>query len=314
MILIKQDPCVQLAHLYEHLFLMRVNDFFYQHKLYKMLDYAVHGTAYEQAGIIAVECEFYTPEAQALAAEISELHIELGADNVNLSQSFHQIMAEEQHDFVVADKQKIIDRLLQLDTTPWQSLDNVAYIDTSAVRRSSSPLRLDTSSTVPTKTLKIILGLDPQFASSHRHLAPLTNKLHRVLSLTIAPILAARYGLYPGEVYARGTVTTNELMVNRELERDIDINELQRVAVDILAYMATPETFARLINNAAHISDTHHLYASPDYERLLIETGVLVGSRGWRDTTTTYNLRQAYNHSTLMIRYGRHKTAEVVLP
>ena len=59
-----------------------------------MLDYFAYATTYED-GVIEIVCEIYTKEAAVLVDKLSDLQIDLGIDNIEVSKALQSMMAEE---------------------------------------------------------------------------------------------------------------------------------------------------------------------------------------------------------------------------
>jgi hypothetical protein len=76
---------------------------FYDRHLYKMLDYFAYATTYED-GVIEIFCEIYTKEAAVLVDKLSDLQIDLGIDNIEVSKALQSMMAEEPWQLYVTDK------------------------------------------------------------------------------------------------------------------------------------------------------------------------------------------------------------------
>src|SRR5690554_3606901 len=131
--LIKRHPSVQLAHLYEHLFVMRAKDLFFKKGLYKGLDYWITGTTFEQGGLVKVSYDLYSDAAIALEEDIQKNLLDL-EDTTQISRALSQIVAEEPLVLQITNKQRLLKELGKLDNKPWLIDDEVDAIDTKNIR------------------------------------------------------------------------------------------------------------------------------------------------------------------------------------
>ncbi len=310
-VLIKQHPCVQLGHLYEHLFLRAVNEFFYRQGLYKALDYAAHGTTFEEGGVITVDIELYSDEAVAQTSAIEQLHIDFGDENKNVLLALYQIGAEEEWTVGITDGQKVLDELILLDQQRWQSIDELTVIDTRTIRRKNPPIYLTVDRQPKPRKLHVSLKHDKELNALQ---AALFNSVSRVLLLTVTNKIVEQYGFYAGEL--RGTPSplsvTSELLVFPILWKDIDIDEVLISAEKVLNQMITPTTIERIAHDVGVVDYLDHSRLAPDFERILNQTRVIVGAAGWNSIATPDEIGAILAGAELVIKKGR-QTKEVTL-
>lgn len=310
-ILIKQHPCVQIAHVYEHLFMQRLNEFLYENRLFKYLDYFAHGMTFEEGGMIVVECGLYTDEAITCLDDIKSLNINLGDDGSHVYHALMQITAEESYRLSGTNKQKIMEEVTRLDASPWQSADATSVIDTKSIRRRHTPLSLTREPQPTPRQLHISLRLDVSFAAVNRKLVALSAALNRFLLLSITNQVTKYSPLYPGELYGsvRANSMTSELLAAPSITRQIDIESLAETALRTIHYMYSSKgisRFARYLKNASY---QDRYYDSPDIEKMLNETGVFVGSKGWQEIADDNNSLAVLRQTTLVLTLGRKKVS-----
>lgn len=308
-VIIKSHPCVQLAHLYEHLFVMAVKDYFYQNNLYKLSDYALNGTTYEQGGIIEINCELYSSKAMEIAENIMAIKIDFGKDNKNVTHALLQMTAEEQNKLYVTDKQLLLAELRTLDATTWRNVEALSFIDTKGHRRKTPPIYLtDTKQPAPRK-LKLHLTLDGDFASTHRTLLPLFNIAARFLALTLTDVITKEYGYYAGELYGAQPVPsmTSELLVAPRIANNVDLGLIAGHTKEILEQMTSAPVLEAFADTLSSISYTTGSPEAPNLERIMHETGIYIGTAGWQETATTRNLWQVLGKMDLELTFGHRR-------
>lgn len=309
-ILIKQHPTVQLGHLYEHLYLRRVNDFFYEQGLFKLLDYAVHGITYEQGGVIAVECELYSDEAARLGHKIESLRIDLGSNNRNISTALHQITAEESEKLYISNPEKVIAELKRLDRDQWQRIDDFTTLDTQTIRRKNAPIYLTNQKQARPHILRLSLHLDRDFATTRRELLPLFTFIGRTILLTACNQVVATHGAYAGgdlSAKAMPPMVTSDLFVARYTRPSLSLDEVARTAQEACTYVCRNKTYDRIVRSLSATSYSSTPQAAPNLERLITETGIVIGEKGWRELTTLESIKDILNHAALEVKLGRQK-------
>lgn len=307
LVLVKRHSCIQLGHLYEHLFMARLKEFFYEKGVYKSLDLATWGATYEQGGIIEVVCELYTEQAQSLIGEINQLHIDLSDESI--ARQLRAISAEESWKLFVTDKNEILDDLKQLDSATWAQADTIEYIDTRKIRRKNPPLYLTNVKAPRARKLHIQSTLDDKFAASHPELTPLFNVLSRWFLLTIADQIAISRGYFTGELTGRSSPVSvsSELKVAQYVEAAVDLSSDRHLVADILQTMTKTAMIEEYVKVLCNTSYKSNLYLAPDTERILTQTGVYVGGAGWQHIATAASIRDILSHTRLMLSYGQQK-------
>jgi hypothetical protein len=309
--LIKQHSCIQLGHLYEHLFMRRVDDLFREHKLYRNLDYSTYGTTFHGSGIISIDIDLYTPEALALETKITDLKIEFGDHNRNISLELMRIIVEEAYGIYIGDKKMILTELKSLDTQPWQHLDQITQLDTRTIRRKTMPIYETNTRAPKPRTMHLILSLDKKFASEHRTLLPLFNVVGRMAVLSIERKIGATFGGYGGELHskAKPITVTHELFFSPDVATEIDMDKILELQQEVTKEVFSHQTIARLAHTLQTTSYRDDVYSAHSFERIIDETGVLTGLLGWRKIALPENILRVLDHTSIEIKLGRRKVS-----
>lgn len=307
--LIKSHPNVQLAHLYEHLFVRQIDDYFYTHHLFEPVDYLSRGATYEQAGIVTVDIDFYSDAAWSRRDAVTDLHVDLGENTKNVSQALYQIEAEEPEQLYITDKQQVLDELTKLDSQPWQTLEDYTLFDTKGTRRRFEPIYLTNQPQIKKRTIQTTLTLDDQFLYVHRELAPLFNVVGRYILHATDDRVTAHFGFYSGELSgtAKPLTVSNDMFSIPHKHRPVDVDEVLRLSCDTAHYMLSETVITRIAHELQGITYETSFDSAPDIRRLLLETGVLIGTQGWRQIATPENIRRVLSHTSITVRYGRQK-------
>lgn len=304
-ILVKQHPNVQLGHLYEHLFMRAVNEFFYEKQLYKSVDYAASGATYDEGGVIVVDVELYSSRAQEYAGGISELKIDLDPSGGNIERALLQMSAEESWRIHISDKLKTVAMLQSLDTAPWLWLDEIDAIDTRSIRRKLDPIYLTNKVQAKPRVLSITLRNKPVVGEA---CAALLAFVSRIALLTVSNMVTGRYGHYAGDItYSRGlSATRSSLLVASYPRVDVNVPEVSKYTKELIGKMFSRELCERIAQDLNTTNYANQSYVAPNYERILQQSGVLVGSKGWQQITWK-DVHDVLNGATLEVKYGRTK-------
>ena len=308
LLFVKQHPCVQLGHLYEHLFVRRINEFFYAKQLYKTLDYSASGTTFDEGGVILVDVYLYSDEAKKYKNELENLSIEFGIENDNVTTAALRITAEEHTQLYIADTKKVLSELQTLDAMPWLNIDNVRYIDTRSTRRKNAPLYLTNHQQKKPRQLSITLECSRPLEALERALYTM---LGRTLLFTISDKLAYHYGLYVKQISndPKKMSPKTVLLVPSWRSNDIATNKAAQIAKEAASAFSSDATIKRFIDDLISTNYLERSHLAPDFERILKETQVLIGTKGWQEVATIRNIERLLNESTLRVRYGRQEQA-----
>lgn len=316
-ILIKQHSCVQLGHLYEHLFLRRVNDFFYDKHLFKSLDYAAHGTTFDEGGIIVVDIELYTDEAQKWLTQIEQLSIDLSEDNENITIALLQITAEESDKLIITNKRKVVEELNVLNATPWRAIDDLDYIDSRTIRRKHTPIYLTDQPQTKPRALTITFKPNTPLNGAQ---AALFNLIGRLFLFTVSDRVAYTYGLYVNAMHGNpdtSSVTSTLYLPSRQTDAT-NINEVAQSSREAMCHILSAGIIERFVQDMAKSNYLMHSQLAPNFERTLNEVRVLMGAKGWQQIATEENILTLLKVGTIDARFGRQKytqaVAELLLP
>lgn len=313
-ILIKQHPCIQLGHLYEHLFMRQVNRLFYNHGVFKHLDYSAHGKTFNQGGIISIEIELYTDLAFKFEEKIYNLSIDFGDNNRNISTEVARIIAEEHHKLYIQDSSKIIEALTLLDQSPWRHIDEINQLNTQNTRKQSNPLYLVDELSAKPHSLSATLSLNDSFAHKNPSLAPLFSVISRIILLSIGDAYSSHFGFYSSHLTGKikPLTATHTLTVAPLSAKLVTIDQLILLSNEVTNYVLSSATIGRLVETLQLTDYRKEVLLAQNFETILEETGVLTGSAGWRTIATRSNIEQVIAHTTLSLSF-KHQKASLTL-
>ena len=103
----------------------------YQQGQYQLIDYILDGHTYP-GGIIIIKSIWHSVDATRLANKILTLPTDFGEmDNEPVSLALYRLLAEEPNQLYVADSGRMMHELRQLDSRPWQNIDNIKRLNSS---------------------------------------------------------------------------------------------------------------------------------------------------------------------------------------
>lgn len=292
--IVKYHPCVQLAHLYEHLFVGTVSEVLYQQGQYKFLDYAINGETYE-SGVIIISAESYTATTQHFLEQLTTIKIDLGEDKsgyMPATRALSQLISEEPLALFVGDADKIIHELKKLDLEPWQNLDDVQQLPPK------TPVQPETNSLIytvdqPAKPPHEVI-LRFAYVDYETELLTLWHQFTHFLSLSIGQKICHDFHAYFSRSAVKletdSAVLECTFLLNPLAHPNTNPEDILPVARNILSELSADDIRNRFIKYLQNTSYSNNHFAAPNENQILCDTGILVGAAGWRQIATLQNL------------------------
>ena len=313
LILIKQSPAIQLAHLYEHIFCCHVETFFYQNQLFPYVDYFLAARTLD-AGVIYIDLYLYTPAAIALAHRIPGLDIELNQATISIAT--RQLMAEKEEPLGSSGYDIVLAALAALQAQSWQNIDDVDTIDAKNMRRRAKPFYLAVGRPIRSRRLSTAVLLDPAFAAEHRELLPLFRQLAWVITASFQADLPDNYGYYSFDDHFRHNRQTTGLFnifkVARTYGQEVDLAANLVTCLESIADLRRLGGFGRFLAELRQTSYRDRTDYAPDPIINYQDSLIFMGSTGWWTIATSANFDLIMSHVSIELKYGRHKLSQTV--
>lgn len=306
LVLIKTCKEIQLAHLYEHMFLSAFVEFCRTQKLLDYLDYRWFGRTYH-GGFIYIDIVLVSPAAQRLSSNIMELDVKINKKSIE--KAVYEINAEKQKR-IGANESKLMAELRKLHAKSWQNRGDFLALDLRTLRRSKKVV-WDSGITAYTRKLTLEVELNADFASQNRTLLPLFGIVARTILDNISSNLDARcyyFAYKSGSTYSK---TIKEVEHLRRWRGSPDSTDELEVCTHAVAESLTNGLVSKTANflQDARFRKEHIL---PDELEIYEKCEVLIGDKGWQEAATTDNIMRILEHSTLQVIRGR-KRDEIAL-
>ncbi|MCK9540291.1 hypothetical protein [Dokdonella sp.] len=308
-ILIKQCPAIQLAHLYEHLFCSEVDKLFYENGLFPYVDYFLSANTH-QTGIIYIKLETYTDLAKEFSTNVE--NIKLSFSDEALSVAASQLIAENEFAYTGSGIEDIKKHLKSLDAITWQDIDSITSINTKGIKRQSTPFYIDTRYPLPAKKLFLTMAVDERAHEDIMQMLPLLRLVSFLISDTYETILSDKYGLYSldGEFKNSNKLTSYQSVFNVPNGHLIDKKEVLKTVIEIIEYISLNNGFVRFVEELKDISYKSSSKVSPNALHGLTDTGILMGSEGWKELSSMTNIDTILKSLTLTVRTGSDKVSQ----
>jgi hypothetical protein len=304
--MVKHHPCTQLAHLYEHMFLATAAEFMYQQGQYQLTDYMLDGHTYP-GGIIIIKSIWHSVDATRLANKILTLPTDFGEmDNEPVSLALYRLLAEEPNQLYVADSGRMMHELRQLDSRPWQNIDNIKRLNSSTSQISGIIYSTNQPSAIPRK-LYISFQLTQQFRQQRPETLPLFYEYVHFLNLSISQKLSLQFGAYTDDnrikYHAEDMSVTNTLHLSVQ-SGPIQFADIIRCVQAVARDLRSPDLNQRFADYLHSISYTDEPSIAPDIDRMLLDLGILLGSDGWHAIATPDNVNDVAQATQIIAKYG----------
>jgi|GEM_PF-1579744 len=313
MILIKQHNSLQVANLYQRLFMAAVDDLFYDHELFPYLDYEY--TATTLGGVVQFGIDLYTKEAKDLSENIRETKISL--DNEIFHATILQLATSLQHNVSVANEGSINwdvvrEELLLLDSKPWQDIKDVDIIDPKHTAFVPGSFYIPKDKTkLEIRKIRVTFQLDEEFTDQHKELLPLYCELSEFMSENIYVDLYSNFGFYSMDADYNSKTRAHELT---HLFHTVELSavkpsSVRKVVEESVSDLHEFKAFHRLTSHLHHASHTKADAFFPGVNRTFRRTHLIVGEKGWQRIATDENCRKILSHMYIVIGVGRSKTS-----
>lgn len=311
LILVKQSRNIALAHLYEHIFCMHADQFLQSHGFFQFIDYHSRGFVYD-SGIVLYDLEVYSPSITHLVKEIPFLTPKF--DQKSVSTAATQLLAECEEPFVNTDTRDVTSALSALQSQPWQNIDELGIIDTKGTRRVSHPFYVAEGDSLPARRLVASIHIDPMFIEAHRQLLPLFRGLAGTILFNGEDVVIARSGYYSDDVVYKSTkqqtyrATIYKIAHGNEkkiVNLEADIIDYQKTVTSLRRHKA----FERVVKSLQANSYSYNAVGSVGFDANFEDTGVLIGSKGWREIATMENVELLLKHMSIEVKFGRKKVS-----
>lgn len=311
LVMTKQSASIQLGHMYEHLFSMRIDELFREHDLFPRLDYVTYGKMY-YGGVLAVEIELYTDKAIKLAPAIKQL--ELNCDVKSVSIALSQLIAERETLYASKGFDKLVNALEELHEQPWIELDELGVIDAKQIRRRAGELYVADDIELRARKLHVAIQLDSEFAKNNRQLIPLFRQIAGLIIGTWQDRVSHEFGYYSYEDSFKNTPketnTTNTFNVPRVRDAIVNVDDVLKASYDIVQHIRNSNALTRYMSELRNTSYMNYPDDAPNYARNYEDTLLLIGTKGWQTIATDANCDLVVKHLTIEVKFGRHKKSQ----
>ena len=301
-VITKSHPCIQLAHIYEHLYMAALKRLLYSKGLLKLIDFTAWGITHDKGGIIEITCNLYSKKAIELMNDIHTLPIDLNGDMHDIPLSIMSISAEEPFGLKIHDKSALITELKSLESKKWQTGES---IDTSSFEEQVYPVSLTSKKVRKPRTLQV------ELKTAGGVNAPLFNIIGHILLISAADQLALTEGYYVGISHGSATplAVTKELLVAHPHRSLVDMRHDLKETANILRTAIQSFDPVRLSEELCLPSPHGMLY---DTSELLEQTNIYVGSNDWPAIATTENTTQILENLSVSLTFNNEVLEEAL--
>ena len=295
-----------IAHIYEHIFVNALDNFFMSKKLFRYLDYQIDARAYFN-GLVYINIDLFSEEAMALETEIPKIKVDTSESEID--GALWQILAEFRSRLWSTEGQ--IEKHIQtLAKQPWVDIKDFDVTNIANLYSKTTEEDIEFTKTAAKyfKTLKCEFVLNPKWARNNQDLIPLFAILTYVLSDSIAAMLAVDFYYFnTGSTYTYNPKTYKEAVnLCSHIEQNPKLSDELEACKDCIDDLLAAGAIEKLVNQLQNVSCEPGT-GSPDEIKLYDSTGFFVGAQGWHRIATIKNALEILNNITLKITYGTEK-------
>ncbi|MBL8160262.1 hypothetical protein JNJ66_07460 [Candidatus Saccharibacteria bacterium] len=278
----KNTTTQNTAHLYEHLYCYALDYFFLSHKLYTYVDYHYDAKTYAN-GLIQLDTFLFTPEAEALALQLTSVLPDFSGDSVSMA--LIEILAEKQC-YAEADEQKVIRVLKQIDKIVWRhSVANDSIVNQTDGHEDPLILYPAKSNDFTSAECQIVLG-DAQTIANDAAL-PLFYIVATALLNNVTDMLAREYAYFGIErSFDKGLerpIATQQFRIHasQASETTEEVADIE-VLIEAMKHAGLVRKLAAYLNNATYDMPL----MAPDKKQIRKATGMHIDVEEWRKLGT----------------------------
>lgn len=311
LILIKQSNSVDLAHLYEHIFCMHIEELFYNEHLFQYLDYSLVGKTYH-GSVVYIDLELYTEDAITLANKVSTLPITLN-EKVLLT-AMTQLLAEEEEPLGSTGYDNVKRALEALHEQPWKNVDDIELVDAKNIRKKTGPFYIAKGKARRARKLTTSILFDPDFATSHRELLPLFRQFAWLILSTLQSTLPEVYGYYSFKDEYKNTKKTIGLLATFKVadadDVEVDIPDTLETCLKVVHDLKQYDVFTRYMDELRKTSHYNNPNLAPNLEKNYEDTSIFIGPKGWQKIATNENCELLLKHMSIEVQFGRQQATQ----
>jgi hypothetical protein len=306
MILIKQHNSHTVAHLYEHLFGMAIDDFFYDNKLFPYLDYDVIARTIH--GIIYIDITLNTDEAKELIDRLPDLKISLGEPSFDVA--IGQISSELRYVLGIVGGSEpnwgaVRDELREIEAKQWQNIDDVDILDPRKSELIQGALyEPKHKKKIKTRKIEVSYELDEKFANEHKEMRPLFTQISSVMSENVRADLYSEFGFYAYELKFEPEFHARRLVRSFRFPyaAHLDIKEVYEVIHNSLVDLSDAGAYNRFIGQLKQVKSTDLGILFPNPYNNYKHTDVVIGAKGWNRIATDANCNMLLSQMVVHLR------------
>jgi hypothetical protein len=302
LILLKVSPYTEVGHLYEHLYLTSLRQYFADNQLYSHLDYSIHAGTYEN-GVVYLEISLYTPAAITHKDEITKLPL----NHSDISRHLRQISLENHHQTQPINQSELQEALKQLENRPWENIDELGVLNLQNMQPKTDLIK-QTTTVYRRFRLHANIAIDGRKLFTHQpELLALFHQLSLFILHNYIDALCRQTGTYSSQDtffdYGDAAALENTFYIDTAFDH---FETCVDIAQNTLASILTHTVLTGFIEQLSINSYTNGDLSAPDDTRIYQETGLFIGSTGWQQLATTQNTKALLANMFFELKLGKN--------
>jgi len=303
----KTTSHVQVGHVYEHVYSMRLNEYLQSQGLFAYLDYDFEAKTYYN-GTIVFSVRAYSASAEAALPASLSLDAPVETEEVNAA--LLQIFAEKRADISFSLEEEIAKELEMLSGRSWQRVDKLEEIIEAVPAAKRPILELEPRHQEHFKELKqiISINLDSSSAGSEDVLLVFTLLSH-IISENLKDLIADSIYCFTEEdsfcIEGRHAYDENIYIIDdrQAVGLTTEIEEAEK----FIHKMKSDDFVGKFKRYLGNVSVDP--YQGPSLEMMLEKTNLLAGPSTWRRLADEQLILQTLNQMTITFMLGDTKNS-----
>jgi len=304
-ILIKIGPNIHVNHLYEHLFCMKMIKDLNDLGLLRYIDYDYDARSYH-GGFVWLNITNYSSKTNEIDEYIKSIKVDINEKSITTA--LNQIAAEKL-EIATIDKDYVVSKIKDMNEMAWSDINSFKYFNDKSIKRTSKGFYLSKIPKSRIRILQVGAEINKNINKADYYVSIFDVIANRVVGI-LAEGIIDKFGYYPVESKTVSSSDTAKIYETLHLVKDPNVPfRLDNIMHECIGHSRLVSTNGLLDKIYIFLQNANYeiLHSSPDPLAIYENTGLLIGSLGWKNMATKDNIYSVLNSMNIYIKFGNEK-------